>query len=161
MAKIDILMATYNGAKYVATQIRSLQSQTFTDWRLLIHDDGSSDDTLNVLRHFAQSDARIVLLEDGVQCHGPARNFMHLLQHSDSPFVMFCDQDDIWLENKVQDMLDTIQKADNALPQMVYSNSYVYDTASGTIDGYATLWNPTDLREVLFANAGIQGCALL
>lgn len=53
MNNIDILMATYNGAKFIASQIRSLQNQTFTDWKLLIHDDGSTDGTIEILNFFA------------------------------------------------------------------------------------------------------------
>lgn len=52
MNNIDILMATYNGAKFIASQIRSLQNQTFTDWKLLIHDDGSTDGTIEILNFF-------------------------------------------------------------------------------------------------------------
>lgn len=54
MSKIDILLATYNGAEYIATQVRSLQSQTFADWCLLVHDDGSTDNTLEILEQFAK-----------------------------------------------------------------------------------------------------------
>ena len=50
MNNIDILMATYNGASYIRTQIQSLQAQTLTDWKLYIHDDGSSDDTMSILK---------------------------------------------------------------------------------------------------------------
>lgn len=49
MPQIDILMATYNGGEYIAAQIRSLQNQTFSDWHLIVHDDGSTDDTLQIV----------------------------------------------------------------------------------------------------------------
>jgi len=47
---IDILLATYNGERYIRQQIHSLLSQTYTDWRLLIHDDGSTDETINIIK---------------------------------------------------------------------------------------------------------------
>lgn len=159
--QIDILMATYNGAEFLAAQIRSLQSQTFTDWRLIVHDDGSTDGTVDLVRCFMAQDSRILLADDGLQFHGPALNFMHLLTLSDAPFAIFCDQDDIWLEDKLQAMYDVIAKLDQSKPQMAYSNSYVYDMQTGDISGYATLWHPTQLHETLFANAGVQGCALM
>ncbi|MBR1732901.1 MAG: glycosyltransferase, partial [Alloprevotella sp.] len=99
MAKIDILLAAYNNAAYLPAQIRSLQNQTFTDWRLLVHDDGSADDTVGVVREFASADSRITLIEDGVTFHSAQGNFMHLLPFSDSEFAIFCDGDDIWLDN--------------------------------------------------------------
>lgn len=161
MAQIDILMATYNGAQYITAQIRSLQNQTFTDWKLIVHDDGSTDQTLDIVRSFAAQDNRIKLIEDGMQFHGSAGNFMHLLSHSTAPFCMCCDQDDIWLENKLQLMLDEIQRYDNSIPQAVYSNSYVYNANREEISGYATLCFPYVLKDVLFQNSGVQGCAIL
>ena len=80
MSKIDILLATYNGAEYIATQVRSLQSQTFADWCLLVHDDGSTDNTLEILEQFAKSDNRIRIVNDGKRFHNCALNFMHLLE---------------------------------------------------------------------------------
>ena len=59
MNNIDILMATYNGASYIRTQIQSLQAQTLTDWKLYIHDDGSSDDTMSILKEMKAMDSRI------------------------------------------------------------------------------------------------------
>ena len=59
--KLDILMATYNGEAYISQQIYSLQQQTFTDWRLLIHDDGSTDRTIEIIRELAATDQRICL----------------------------------------------------------------------------------------------------
>ena len=161
MSKIDILMATYNGASYIASQIRSLQWQTFTDWTLLVHDDGSTDDTLDIVRQLAATDKRIRVIDDGVRYHDCALNFMHLLGCSDAPFCIFCDQDDIWLENKLQVMLDAIASKDNTLPQAVYSNSFVYNPDLPDISGEASLCKPSHLKDVLFMNAGIQGCALM
>ena len=86
--KIDILMATYNGEQYLPVQLRSLQNQTYRNWRLLVHDDASTDATLSVLRDFAARDERIVLVEDDVVFRSAALNFLHLLQFSDSPFAM-------------------------------------------------------------------------
>ena len=76
---VDILMATYNGAAFVEEQVRSIIQQTFTNWRLLIHDDGSIDATMDILHRLAEEDNRIVLIEDGMQHFGVARNFIHLV----------------------------------------------------------------------------------
>ena len=161
MSKIDILLATYNGAEYIATQVRSLQSQTFADWCLLVHDDGSTDNTLEILEQFAKNDNRIRIVNDGKRFHNCALNFMHLLGVSDAPFCIFCDQDDVWLENKLQVMYDAILSKDNTQPQAVYSNSFVYNPDVPTIGGSASLCLPTCVKDVLFMNAGIQGCALM
>lgn len=161
MNNIDILMATYNGASYIRTQIQSLQAQTLTDWKLYIHDDGSSDDTMSILKEMKAMDSRINIIEDGIRFHKSGLNFMHLLKFSKAPFCIFCDQDDIWLENKLELMLRFIEAKDNTIPQAVYSNSYVYIPETSDISGYATLCFPQKLKDVLFLNCGIQGCALM
>lgn len=161
MNNIDILMATYNGASYIRTQIQSLQAQTLTDWKLYIHDDGSSDDTMSILKEMKAMDSRINIIEDGIRFHESGLNFMHLLKFSKAPFCIFCDQDDIWLENKLELMLRFIEAKDNTIPQAVYSNSYVYIPETSDISGYATLCFPQKLKDVLFLNSGIQGCALM
>lgn len=161
MNNIDILMATYNGASYIRTQIQSLQAQSLTDWKLYIHDDGSSDDTMSILHEMSAMDSRINIIEDGIRFHESGLNFMHLLKFSKAPFCIFCDQDDIWLENKLEQMLRFIEAKDNTIPQAVYSNSYVYIPEISDISGYATLCFPQKLKDVLFLNSGIQGCALM
>ena len=161
MSKIDILMATYNGAEYIASQIRSLQSQSFSDWTLLVHDDGSTDDTLHIIAQFAEADPRIKVVDDGMRFHDCALNFVHLLKFSNAPYCIFCDQDDIWLENKLQLMYVAIEQTDNSKPQAVYSNAFIYNPEVPTIGGSATLCRPHTLYDILFMNGGIQGCALM
>lgn len=161
MNKIDILMATYNGASYIIPQIQSLQNQTFANWKLYIHDDGSTDETMKIIQSIATTDSRICIIKDGIRFHESGLNFMHLLKFSKAPFCIFCDQDDIWLENKLELMLRFIEAKDNTIPQAVYSNSYVYIPETSDISGYATLCFPQKLKDVLFLNCGIQGCALM
>lgn len=161
MNKIDILMATYNGASYIIPQIQSLQNQTFANWKLYIHDDGSTDETMKIIQSIATTDSRICIIMDGIRFHESGLNFMHLLKFSKAPFCIFCDQDDIWLENKLELMLRFIEAKDNTIPQAVYSNSYVYIPETSDISGYATLCFPQKLKDVLFLNCGIQGCALM
>ncbi|MDY6297279.1 MAG: glycosyltransferase [Alloprevotella sp.] len=159
--KIDILMATYNGEQYLPVQLRSLQNQTYRNWRLLVHDDASTDATLSVLRDFAARDERIVLVEDDVVFRSAALNFLHLLQFSDSPFAIFCDHDDLWLENKLELLYAAISQRDNSLPQAVCCNAYMYDTESGDVGGYSIPFYVTSLKQQLFCNGGMQGCSVL
>ena len=160
--KLDILMATYNGEAYISQQIYSLQQQTFTDWRLLIHDDGSTDRTIEIIRELAATDQRICLIEDGLCFHSAGRNFMHLLSLSTAPFISFCDEDDIWLQDKLSTQMEVIQAEDNNIPQCVYCNAYVYNVkAHQPIGGISILNIVKDLHDVLFANGGIQGCAMI
>ena len=161
MAQIDILMATFRGEAFLSQQIHSLQDQTFSDWQLLVHDDGSDDATTQLLAEFAATDKRICWIRDGKTFHAAGPHFMYLLQFSTAPFVIFCDQDDVWLEQKLDVMFRRIQALDNSRPQAVYSNSFVYTPETAEIGGYATLFHPHNLKEALFMNGGIQGCAIM
>lgn len=154
---VDILLATYNGEKYIRTQILSILSQSYSNWNLVIHDDGSTDNTVSIVKEFASTDSRIKFIDDGVRCRSAAANFMHLLRFSTAPYVMFCDQDDIWFDNKVEYMYCAIRCTDDSKPNVLYTNAYVWRPLIGIL-GKATLTFPKDINSLLFLNAGIQGC---
>lgn len=156
---VDILVATYNGEKYVRAQLLSLLYQSYANIRVIVHDDGSTDATQEIVREIAAKDNRVLFIEDGVRCGGPGNNFMHLLRFSNANAVMFCDQDDIWFDNKVSEMLRILKMQEASIPQVVYSEVYVWHPTSG-IDGFV-LPHPIELRDFLFLNGGIHGCAAM
>lgn len=108
--KIDILMATYNGEKYLSEQIDSIVGQTYQNWNLLIRDDNSSDGTLKILKKYEKLDRRIKILRDNRGNLGIVKNFEELLKNSKSELIMFSDQDDIWFENKLDMYLKIAEK---------------------------------------------------
>jgi rhamnosyltransferase len=159
---IDILMATYNGAKHIRTQILSLTGQTCPEWTLFVHDDGSTDNTLGIVKEFAAQDRRIRLVEDGITGLGAGMNFMHLLKHAQAPFVCFCDQDDYWFENKLQTMLDIIKTKDNSRPQVVYTNAYAwYSGRNNHIGEKVTTRCLHKFEQILLGDHGMQGCSAI
>lgn len=158
---VDILMATYNGEAFVEEQVRSIINQTYTDWRLLVHDDGSTDKTMEILHRLAQEEERVVLIEDGVKHLGVARNFIHLAKQSTAAYCMFCDQDDVWLPHKVERMVHAIEQYEQSVPQVVYTNAFLWNPKQGIISDKNTLTYPTTLRQTLFLNTGIQGAAAI
>ena len=129
---IDILLATFNGEAFLAEQIESVLAQSFADWRLLVRDDGSSDESTAIVeRYVSQYPGRILLIEDQDTGLGAAGNFARLMEHSRAPYVMLCDQDDVWLPHKIECMLAAIREleAESAagLPLLVYSDLTVVD----------------------------------
>lgn len=161
---VDILMATYNGGRYLRNQLLSLQQQTHSDWRLLIRDDGSTDDTLNIIDEFAAHDARIQRVDrDNPENLGAARSFMALTAWATADYVMFCDQDDIWFEKKLEILLTFAQaNFDADTPSMVYCDAYGYSDSQGVITlPRVSLLQATKLEEFLFFNGGYQGCSIL
>jgi len=160
---IDILMSTYNGDKYLENQILSLQQQTHKNWRLFIRDDGSTDSTQEIIAHCCQNDERIERIEDDMGNLGVAKSFFQLLQYSTAEYVIFCDQDDIWLEKKLELLLKAaIEHLDMDLPSMVYCDGYAYSSEKGIIlSNSISHLHADNLQEFLFFNSGYQGCSIL
>lgn len=99
---IAILMATYNGGKYLRTQIESIIGQTRGDWHLYIRDDGSTDNTMELIGEYAAAHSNITVVEDSLGSLGVRDQFLHLLDVVDSDYYMFCDQDDVWFDDKIE-----------------------------------------------------------
>ena len=126
--KINIVLSTYNGAKFLAEQIESIQKQTFTDWQLLIRDDGSTDETPQIIKQFVVADKRIKFINaDKRENFGVIKNFFTLVKFEAADYYFFSDQDDVWLPNKMATMLDEAAKHDQAKPLMVYMDLSVVD----------------------------------
>ncbi len=143
---VDILMATYNGERYLEEQIRSIQAQTFTSWRLLISDDCSTDGTLGIIQRLAGADDRIQLVSSGTRKGGAKENFFYLMSQSTADYVFFCDQDDVWLPDKMALSLEHMLK--NAIaskPNCLYTDLAIVDRCLNT------------MYESRFAKAGVSG----
>lgn len=138
---IDILLSTYNGGRYLREQLDSIISQSYADWRLLVRDDGSTDDTLQLLRGYADRDERICVMADDEGNIGVIRSFERLLRCSEAPYVMFCDQDDVWLENKVEVTLEKVQSAESKEQSAVlcFTDLCVVDEELRTL--YPSFWS--------------------
>lgn len=155
---IDILLATFNGEKFLEEQIVSIKNQSYSNWRLLIHDDGSNDHTIDIIKKFEKIDPRIILVEDGITFGNAGRNFMHLLSCTKAEFIMFCDQDDIWMYDKVEIYYTAIK--DKKTPAMIYSNGYLYKDNVVTHQEFIK-YHRNDLQNSLFLNGGIHGCCIM
>lgn len=112
MVAVSILMPCYNSEAFVTAAVRSVQAQTFSDWELLICDDGSSDASLRVVKSLAECDGRItVLKKNGPKGAAGARNTC--LSKANGRYIAFLDSDDLWLpsklEKQIQFMNDTKQ----------------------------------------------------
>lgn len=160
---IDILMTTYNGESYLTNQIYSLLQQTESHWNLWVRDDGSTDKTVDIIKKFAQLDARIHFIEDELGNLGPAKGFIGLTKYSNSEYVIFCDQDDIWFEKKLELLLAAGQKKLNKdKPGLVYCDGYGYSDTEGVVTNNSiSRSHAYSLNEFLFFNAGYQGCSIL
>lgn len=126
--KVNIVLSTYNGARFLAEQLESIQKQTFTDWQLLIRDDGSTDITPQIIAEFVKADPRIHFInEHDRQNFGVIKNFFTLVKYEKADYYFFSDQDDVWLPDKMATMLDEVIHHDKSQPLMIYMDLSVVD----------------------------------
>lgn len=108
---ITVLMAAYNGQDYIKEQIESILNQTYTDWKLIIQDDCSTDDTLNIAKEYAkQYPQKIRVFQSETNSGSAKNNFFSMLKYAKSEYVMLCDDDDIWLRDKMRMSLNRIKE---------------------------------------------------
>lgn len=121
--KIDILMPTYNGEKYLREQLDSILNQTYKDIRIIISDDCSKDSTPEILKEYKEKDERveIYLQEKNL---GVVKNIEFLLTKVENPLYMLADQDDVWLINKIEKSVEKLNK-ENA--DLVFGDLEVVD----------------------------------
>lgn len=165
--KIAILMATYNGEKYICQQIDSILSQTCKDWELYIHDDGSTDNTRAAVESYVEKYQDKIHLIDGKSTGGAKYNFFYLFGQVEAPYYMTCDQDDVWLDKKIEltyDKMLTIEnKAD--VPCLVYTELRVVDselnTIADTMSGYQSLdCHKRTINQFILQNS-VTGCTMM
>lgn len=123
MEKIDILLATYNGEKYLREQIDSILNQTYSNFRLIISDDCSKDRTREIIKEYEKKDNRIIsyFQEDNL---GYVKNFEFLLSKVENEIYMLSDQDDYWLPEKIE---HTYNKLKQAQADLVFTDLEVVD----------------------------------
>lgn len=129
---IDILLSTYNGDGYLREFLESILRQSYSHWHLWIRDDGSNDDTHLIIQHYADSNpTKISILHDDLGNVGCLRSFEILLCHAQSHYLMFADQDDVWLPDKIKHAMELMCRAECAygqdVPIVVYSDLQVVD----------------------------------
>lgn len=167
-----ILMSTFNGGVYLKEQLDSILSQTYKQWILLIRDDGSSDNTVAILQEYAKNDSRIKLLTDSYGNLGVISSYSQLMQEAiahNAPYILFSDQDDVWLANKVQLSIDKLQKLESThgvnTPALIHSDLQVADNQLNIIHpsylAYEKLTrNSMNPLSTLLINNYITGCTM-
>lgn len=108
--EIDILLGTFNGSEYLEEQLNSILKQTYQNWRIIARDDGSTDRTPLILADFQKKlKHRFIWIQDEDRNLGACHNFGRLLEYSTSAYVSFCDQDDVWIETKLETSIKEIK----------------------------------------------------
>lgn len=167
---IDILMATYNGEKYLEEQLESIVNQSYDDWKLIIGDDCSTDRTVAILTKYQQMYPNKIFFHVNVTPSGSAQNnFFQLIDYVNNDYVMFADQDDIWLKDKIKLTFNMMRKAEfengNRTPLLVHTDLCVVDQDLSVINNSIFAMQNMDykrdkLNNLLVSNI-VTGCTVM
>jgi glycosyltransferase involved in cell wall biosynthesis len=118
--KISVCMATFNGAKFIKAQLDSILCQLRTNDEIIISDDNSNDNTLNIIKNY--NDERIKIFINVKENRGYTKNFENAITKASGEVIFICDQDDVWNKNKVEVMLKHLKTA-----SLVIHNARIVD----------------------------------
>ncbi len=150
MLKVNILLSTFQPEKFLKEQLESLEAQN-VEYQLYIRDDASQDKP-----NVSTREEKIAKFEFGIENIGPKNSFFELLKsESNSDFVAFCDQDDIWLSNKLESAIEKIGTTE--VPTLYYSNAFLFE--NGEIIG-TTDYHYAELPQSFFEN-NAMGCTMV
>ena len=119
--RVSVAMATYNGEKYIKEQIDSILENLKENDEIVISDDGSTDDTLNIIKHY--NDSRIKIINGPKK--GVKKNFENAIKNTKGKYIFLSDQDDIWEKNKIDSVLKAFDEKDISL---VVHDAKVFDS---------------------------------
>lgn len=151
--KITVIMPAYNAERFIEPAIRSVMTQTVTDWELLVIDDGSRDGTCAVVEALSAEDSRVRLLRNDKNM-GVANTRNRGLSLCRGEFAAFLDSDDIWLPEKLQKQLDLLERSDAAL---CYTSYGIMDAEGNQSRGDYLVPAKADFRKLLKEN--VIGCS--
>lgn len=167
---ITIIMAVYNGQEYIREQLESLKDQTYTEWRLVIRDDRSSDKTAEIVKKFSDEVEQEVIFKVNEKPSGSAKNNFALLINDakESDYVMFCDQDDIWKKDKIEITFNKMKQVEERygrdFPLLVHGDVEVIDE-NGNINAdsmfeMSHINADSKLPQILIQNH-VTGCTMM
>lgn len=165
---VDILLPVYNGETFLSSQIDSFLSQTYANWRLLIRNDGSTDSSQRIIDYYVEKcPDKIYFIESPKENIGLVKSLNVLLEHVSGDYIMFSDQDDVWLPNKIELSLNEIQRIENKdKPAMVCTDAICVDENLNVIS--ESLFSSLKFvrgvmgdKEKMLALNEVQGCTVM
>jgi len=139
---ISVALCTYNGEKYILPQLESIAQQTLLPNEVVICDDGSTDETINIIERFRISSLLNIRLYRNKQNLGSTKNFEKALSLCNGDIIFLCDQDDIWLPEKVEKSITFFNQKPGV--DVVFTDGHVINEKKEIVD---TLWNRIRFRK--------------
>ncbi|MGK9172876.1 glycosyltransferase family 2 protein [Yokenella regensburgei] len=150
--RVAILMATYQGERYISDQLDSFERQTYDNWQLIVSDDGSTDKTLDMVHDFASRNPAKVNIVNGPR-QGFVSNFLSLLFRDDieADYFSFSDQDDIWFDDKLERAVAWLKEIPSDKPALYCSRTHLVNNDKESLGN-----SPLFRRLPSFSNALVQ-----
>jgi glycosyltransferase involved in cell wall biosynthesis len=160
---ISVVMATYNGERFLAEQMDSILAQTYTPLEIVCVDDGSTDNTMEILKGYEQENPSIVRVFSNPKNLGSIKNFERGCTLARGGFIAFSDQDDWWQPAKLEKLHAEVSRSENAA--FAYSNAEVVDAELRTVrarrwENEEEMFRGRNCLEALFYNR-VMGCTML
>lgn len=159
--RISIAMTTFNGERYLQEQLNSLYTQTRVPDEVFVSDDGSEDSTVDILKEFQHKYGLKYCIND--HSIGVNMNFEHAIRSCSGDYIMICDQDDIWLPEKIEKTYNKMKEIEEDKPSVVSSQHWIIN-GNGEIISKKTNIKKDSLAcaDTLLMPAGTsQGCSLM
>jgi len=148
---VEIVLPTYNGAKYLGGLLDSLAAQTYRDFTLITYDDGSADDSIRIVDSYCDRISILRIANPDRDNMGASASFAHLLSQCSGDCIMLCDQDDIWEPHKVEkgrDAMKTMQKNHGDVPLLFFSDLAIIGADGSTIAPSFNKYHRFDLYRI-------------
>lgn len=150
---ISVCLASFNGEKYIGEQIESILKQIDYEDEIIISDDGSTDNTLKVIKSYNDKRIKIIINENK---HGYTGNFENALKAAKGNIIIMSDQDDVWVDNKVEVIVDDLKNYD-----FVVSDAKIVDQNLNVIsDSFFALRHPYFNKWGDWLKCGYLGCCM-
>jgi len=167
-ASVQVLLPTYNGARYLDEQLESLCNQTFPSFTILTYDDGSKDASIAIVDRYTERLSIKRIPNSDCSNRGAVKSFELLMADSTADILLFCDQDDIWDATKIEEGVSALKKAATTfgdIPLAVFSDLSLFSDTDTSVSGLflaANGFNPAaraDPYYLTFRNAA-PGCTM-
>ena len=154
--EIDVVLATFNGELFINEFLESLAGQKDVNIHLIVSDDGSTDSTLEIVKHHESKFNKLTLLNGPRK--GPMSNFFFLLRASQGNFVALADQDDVWYQDHLVNSINRIRNED--LPAMTFSSVEQFDNLNESSIVWPLEYRGPEFPGIIFENTA-RGCTIV
>lgn len=165
---VEILLAVYNGEKFLKEQIDSILSQSYKNFMLTIYDDGSTDRTALIVRSYIKQNNNIRFIRGTKNSGSAKKSFFKLLYLSKGDYVAFCDHDDVWHKDKLKicvEQMEKIEKEKGNIPILIHTDLFVVDDRLNIVE--KSMFKSQNFRfkeksfNKLLVQNNITGCTVL